>query len=69
MNLWDKSRTFGVLKLETNKVKVYRSSQESSVLNISEAVSNAVWSGDSIIVTLSSGKIRKYTSFQSYIKV
>jgi hypothetical protein len=61
--------SYGVIKIEGEKVKLYSTSSNHIHINIGSDVTNAVWAGDVLNVYLSSGKVRRYTSPSSYTTV
>lgn len=67
---WEsKYSNYGVLKIEGNKVNVFFSQQNFISIWVGEMVTNAVGAGDVINVTLSNGKIRRYSTVQTFITV
>jgi len=64
---WDpKFPTFGVLKIEGKNIKVYSSRDNYTILTFTVAVNNALWAGNFLNVTLADGKVRRYSSRDSY---
>ena len=64
---WDpKFPAFGVLKIEGKNIKVYSSRDNYTILTFTVAVNNAVWAGNFLNVTLADGKVRRYSSRDSY---
>ena len=68
---WDKRfRDYGVLKIEKNNVRVHSGAQQFDSIYIGEGgIQNAIWSGDSIVVYLENGKVRRYTASQTFQNV
>ncbi|NDA63228.1 MAG: hypothetical protein EBX50_14485 [Chitinophagia bacterium] len=64
---WDpKYPAFGVIKIEGKIVKMYSSRDNYTSLSFSVPVKNAVWAGNFLNVTLADGKVRRYSSRDSY---
>ncbi len=65
---WDiKYSQFNVIKgIGTKVLTLHRSLDDKTQLTLPETVTNAVWMGNVLTVSLSSGKIRRYTSRDSY---
>jgi hypothetical protein len=61
----------GVIKIENGKVRLYESQQNFLELNTSDSSGAkpvlANWTGDTVAVTMSDGKVRKYSMQQTYI--
>ena len=64
---WDpKFPAFGVIKIDGKTVKMYSSKDNYAALTFSVPVKNAVWAGNILNVTLADGKVRRYSSRDSY---
>lgn len=64
---WDiKYPTFGVIKIDKDKVHLYSSRDNYHTLTIGKIITNAVWAGSFLNVTLADGKVRRYSSRDSY---
>lgn len=64
---WDqKFPAFGVIKIEGKTVKMYSSRDNYTSLTFTTPVKNAVWAGNFLNVTLADGKVRRYSSKDSY---
>ena len=64
---WDsKYPAFGVIKIENKIVKLYSSRDNYTSISFSVPVKNAVWAGNFLNVTLADGKVRRYSSRDSY---
>lgn len=67
---WDpKYPNFGVLRIENDKVKVYRDSSNYNTVSVGMQVTNAQWSGQELNVTLSNGKVRRYRDQSNYTTI
>lgn len=67
---WDsKYPTFGVIKIENKIVKLYSSRDNYTSLTFSVPVKNAVWAGNFLNVSLTDGKIRRYSSRDSFTTI
>ena len=66
MSFSNEQRNFGVLKIDGRNVKIYSTQTSYSTINVGYDISDVRWSGDSILVTLKDGKVRRYTSQTSY---
>jgi hypothetical protein len=65
-----KYQNYGVIKIENNTVRLYESQQNYLTLNTSGGIPvMANWAGDTVNVTMSDGKVRKYSMQQSYITI
>lgn len=60
---------YGVIKVEGDKEKLYSTSSNHIYISVGKSVTNAVWSGDVLNVSLSDGKVRRYSSPGSYTTV
>ena len=64
---WDpKFSAFGVIKIEGKIVKMYYSRDNYTSLSFTVLVKNATWAGNFLNVTLADGKVRRYSSRDSY---
>ncbi len=64
---WDpKFSAFGVIKIDGKTVKMYSSKDNYTSLSFSVLVKNAVWVGNFLNVTLADGKVRRYSSRDSF---
>jgi len=64
---WDiKYSTFGVIKIEGKMIKLYSSKDNYTSLTFAMPVKNALWAGNFLNVTLADGKVRRYSSRDSY---
>jgi hypothetical protein len=63
---WTKLKDYGVVMVDKGHVKVFESLTQYDNLNISDSVKDARWSGNTIIIYLKDGSIRKYTSLTQY---
>ena len=61
--------SYGVIKIEGEKVKLYSTPSNHIYVNVGNDVSNAAWAGDVLNVYLSSGKVRRYTSPSNYTTI
>lgn len=67
---WDsKFVNFGVLKIDGDKVKVYRDQNYYITLTIGKQVNNAVWAGGELNVSMSDGKVRRYRDQNYYTTI
>ena len=64
---WDsKYPSFGVIKIDKDRVHLYSSRDNYTTLTLGKPVTNAVWDGNFLNVTLADGKVRRYSSRDSY---
>ncbi len=64
----NKYQNYGVIKIESNRVNLFESSQNYLTLNTGgETPLSAHWAGEAVIVNLANGKVRRYTTQQSYV--
>ena len=65
---WDiKYSQFNVIKgVGTKVLTLHRSLSDTTQLTLPKTVSNAVWMGNVLSVTLIDGKVRRYTSHDNY---
>lgn len=67
---WDsKFVNFGVVKIEGNNVKVYKDQYSYVTVSVGKSVTNAVWAGGELNVSMSDGKVRRYKDQYSYVTV
>ena len=62
-------KDYGVVKFERTSVKLFESQSRYSNINVGEEIQDARWAGNSVVVYLRNGKVRKYTSLSSYTNV
>ena len=64
---WDpKYPAFGVIKIQGDKVLLYSSRDNYTSISSGKPVTNAVWAGNFLNVTLADGKVRRYISRDNY---
>lgn len=64
---WDpKYPAFGVIKIQGDRVHLYSSRDNYTTISVGKPVTNAVWAGSFLNVTLADGKVRRYSSIDSY---
>jgi hypothetical protein len=64
---WDqKYPNYGVVRIENDKVKVYRDRDNYTTLSVGKTVTNATWAGQELNVTMSDGKVRRYRDRDNY---
>lgn len=66
---WSNARNFGVIKCEGKRVNLYNSKDNYNTIVVNEEVQDARWSGDAVVVYLNNGKVRRYTSIDSYSSI
>ncbi|MGB3849837.1 MAG: hypothetical protein WA958_07690 [Tunicatimonas sp.] len=65
--MWDQDYlNFGVVKIDGNKVKVYKSTINYQTIGVGQPVTNASWAGGELNVTLANGTVRRYRSTINY---
>lgn len=64
---WSKKEIeYGIIKIEGKSIKVYTSQTSNYTVYIGEDIRDVRWNGDVILVTLESGRVRRYTSQTSF---
>lgn len=64
---WDsKFINFGVVKIEGDKVKVYKDSSNYTTISVGKQVTSANWAGGELNVSMSDGKVRRYRDSSNY---
>ena len=63
---WENAKNFGVIKVEGKRVKLYHSKDNHNTIVLNDEVKDARWAGDAVIVYLTNGKARRYTSTDNY---
>lgn len=64
---WDsKYPAFGIIKIQGDKVCLYSSKDNYTSISTGKPVTSAVWAGNFLNVTLADGKVRRYSSRDSY---
>lgn len=58
--------SYGVIKIEGEKVKLYSTPSNHIHINIGKRITNAVWAGVALNVYLTDGIVRRYTSPSSF---
>jgi hypothetical protein len=67
---WDlKYSNFGIAKIDGKNVKVFSSADNYLTLGLGEEVTNALWSGIELNITLKSGKVRRYIDRNNYTTI
>jgi hypothetical protein len=64
-----KLKNFGVLKVEKNIVKLFESKAQYSTLSVGQPIEDVRWAGDSIVIRLMDGKVRRYTTLSQYVTI
>lgn len=64
-----KLKDFGVLKIDGHIVKMFETQSQYSNLNVGQSIVDAKWAGDCVNVTLSTGKVRRYSTLSQYITI
>lgn len=57
---------YGYVEVANGNVRVYYTSSNYSTLNTPQDVISAHWAGNAIIVECRSGRVLRYTAFDSY---
>jgi hypothetical protein len=64
---WDsKYINFGVVKIEGDRVKLYRDSNNYTTISVGKPVTSANWAGGELNITMSDGKVRRYRDQNNY---
>ena len=64
---WDpKYPAFGVIKIQGHKVLLYSSRDNYVLISTGKPVTNAIWAGNFLNVTLADGKLKRYDSRDNY---
>jgi hypothetical protein len=64
---WDpKYPAFGVIKIDKDKVHLYSSQDNYHTLTVGKPITNAVWAGNFLNISLADGKVRRYSARDSY---
>jgi hypothetical protein len=67
---WDlKYSNFGIAKIDGKNVKVFSGADNYFTLGLDEEVTNALWSGIELNITLKSGKVRRYIDRNNYTTI
>jgi hypothetical protein len=69
---WDKKFVdFGVVKIDSifNIVKVYRKENICIRISVGEPITKAIWIGSELNITLSNGKVRRYSDQNNHVSV
>jgi hypothetical protein len=65
--MWDpKFIQCGVVRVEYNRVRVFKDQYNSITIDVGTPVQMALWSGDILNVYLGSGKVRRYKDRVNY---
>lgn len=57
---------FGVVKIEGNKVMVYKDQFTYSTISVNKQITSANWVNEDLIITMTDGEIRRYTDQYYY---
>ena len=63
---WSKCKDFGVIKVDGKNVKLYETASQHDTIHVNDSVSEARWVGDTVVVYLSNGKVRRYKTLSEY---
>ena len=64
---WDsKYSAFGVIKIQGDRVHLYSSRDNYTTVSVGKPVTNALWAGSFLNVSMADGKVRRYSSRDSY---
>jgi hypothetical protein len=67
---WDsKFINFGVVKIDKDKVKVYKDQNNYTTVSVGKPVTNATWAGGELNVAMADGKVRRYKDQNNYTTV
>jgi len=67
---WDpKYLVFGVIKIQGDRVYQYSSRDNYTTISVGKPVTYAVWAGNFLNVTQANGKVRRYSSRDSYSSI
>jgi hypothetical protein len=67
---WDsKFSNFIIVKIEGKNVKVYSAHNSYVTIYVGQEVSNAIWDGSGLNVTLKNGKVRRYRDRVGYLTI
>jgi hypothetical protein len=67
---WTKEQlNFGVLKILNQSVRIYSNPTSYSVINIGQEITDVRWTGGVLLISLKTGKIRRYVTQTSYTTV
>jgi len=61
--------SYGLLKIEGEKVKLYANANTYLSISVGKSVTNANWSGDELNVSMSDGKVRRYKNQNTYTTI
>jgi len=65
---WDpKYPAFGVIKIQGDRILLYSSRDNYNTLTIGKPITNAIWVGNFLNITLADHKVRRYSSRDSYV--
>jgi hypothetical protein len=64
---WDpKYPNYGVVRIENDKVKVYKDQTSYTTISVGKTVTNAAWAGQELNISMADGKVRRYRDSTSY---
>lgn len=63
---WESAKLFGVIKCTGKRIDLYYSRDNYNSIQLNDEIKDARWAGDAIVVYLTNGKIRRYTSLLNY---
>jgi hypothetical protein len=67
---WDlKYSNFGIVKIDGKNVKVFSGPDSYFTIGLDEQVTNALWTGIELNITLKSGKVRRYIDRNHYTTI
>lgn len=61
-----KIKSFGVIRILGSSVRLHESASQYSTISVGREVQEARWAGDAVVVSLSEGGIRRYTTLSQY---
>lgn len=66
---WSTAKDFGVIKCDGKRVHLYNSRDNYNTIVLNDNICDARWAGEAVVVTLSNGNVRRYTSIDNYTTV
>ena len=57
---------YGVVRIEKDKVKVYKDQYNYSTISVGKPVTNAAWAGQELNINLSDDNVRRYRDQYNY---
>lgn len=68
--MWNPSfQSFGIVRVETDRVRVFKDQYNSVTVHVGQRVTQAHWDGGVLNVYLANGSVRRYLDYINFITI